>query len=265
MDFIRKFPEKEEWKYVTDNIIEKVIPNRYMVSTYGRVFNTFTQNYLPKNIRYDLNTYQFVSLSLIDGTSKNIGVHRLVMKTFCPIENDYEMEPNHIDGYKYNNDIWNLEWTSHKENMEHAVNSGLYSFGEDRDNSILTNEQVHHICQLISEGKSPDEISKIMNLDNCNIRKIVVNIKLGLSWKTISIDYDFSKAFTKNNFSNEEIHKICKYFQDNGTNISVSEICNMLNIDYNALSKVEKNRIVTAISGIRKKKTFKSICNLYNY
>ena len=35
--------------------------------------------------------------------------------------------------------------------------------------------------------------------------------------------------------------------------------------DYYDLSNIEKNRIIASISAIRKKKTFKNICSLYNY
>ena len=265
IDFIKWYPEPEKWVYITDSIIPNIIPNRYMVSTYGRIYNTATQNYLPKEIRYDLDRYVSVGLLLNDGTYKNESVHRIVMMAFHPIENYSEMEPNHINGNKTSNNIWNLEWLTHKENMEHAVNTGLYTFGEDRDNSLLTNEQVHQICKLIADGKSQDEIANIMNLQNCNVRKIVTNIKLGLSWKNISKDYDFSNAYKKSKFTDEDVHTICKYFQDHGRDTPTSEICKLVNIDYYNLSNIEKNRIIASISAIRKKKTFKNICNLYNY
>lgn len=51
-------------------------------------------------------------------------VHRLVAETFLEIPDD-ECEANHIDGNRYNNDVSNLEWVSHKENMLHAVVNDL--------------------------------------------------------------------------------------------------------------------------------------------
>lgn len=51
-------------------------------------------------------------------------IHRLVATHF--IDNP-ENKPcvNHIDGNKENNDIPNLEWATHSENMVHAYNTGL--------------------------------------------------------------------------------------------------------------------------------------------
>ena len=43
-------------------------------------------------------------------------IHRLVMETFSPT-NDETLEVNHIDHDKTNNNLENLEWVTHGENM----------------------------------------------------------------------------------------------------------------------------------------------------
>lgn len=68
--------------------------------------------------------YVGVNLSKNDvQTSYNI--HVLVATVF--IENPLRKEyVNHIDGNKWNNNVWNLEWCTPIENARHAVITGLH-------------------------------------------------------------------------------------------------------------------------------------------
>lgn len=67
--------------------------------------------------------YLFVNLS-VNGKVKNRMVHRLVAETF--ISNLKRLrEINHIDGNKNNNHVENLQWCTRKENLKHAVDTGL--------------------------------------------------------------------------------------------------------------------------------------------
>ena len=69
--------------------------------------------------------YLRVTLVRLDHSKVRFSVHRLVAIHFV---NGYEEEltVNHIDGNKHNNCADNLEWVTHKENLEHAMKSGLY-------------------------------------------------------------------------------------------------------------------------------------------
>lgn len=187
-------PDKIECKYdefwvpLNNNIVNN-IEDIYLISNYGRIYNQETGHYLPQDINYNKDKYITIRLRLKDKSHVCKQIHRLVLETFAPIYNSDLFEVNHIDGVKYHNWLWNLEWVRHQENMRHASNNKLFHYCEDHQNSKLSNDEVNRICQLIIEGKSNVEISEIINRPDCNIRKIVTNIKIGHSWRSISKKY----------------------------------------------------------------------------
>lgn len=69
------------------------------------------------------NGYMQVQLSKNEMRFKKY-VHRLVALAFLG-DPCAPLEVNHIDGDKQNNNAKNLEWVSHKENVEHAVEKRL--------------------------------------------------------------------------------------------------------------------------------------------
>lgn len=114
--------------------------------------------------------YAYVMLK-INGKFQHCAIHRLVAKAFIP-NPENKPEVNHKDGVKFNNVVYNLEWSTDKENKIHAYNTGLSVRGERHTSSKLTNEDVLEIRRLkglpliqLSEkfGVTKMCISKIQN------------------------------------------------------------------------------------------------------
>ena len=102
---------------------KKIENTNYEVSTDGRVRNK-NGYILTPNI--NKGGYHQVRLS-IDGKQKCYLIHRLVMMTFAPIENYDNLQVNHIDEDKSNNDISNLEWCSVKYNDNYGARNDKIS------------------------------------------------------------------------------------------------------------------------------------------
>src|SRR5688572_31256163 len=75
--------------------------------------------------RIDRADYYTVSLSK-NGKSYTKYVHRLLAENFIPNHEDKKYV-NHINGCQLDNNLWNLEWVTHSENIKHAYQTGLCS------------------------------------------------------------------------------------------------------------------------------------------
>ena len=152
---------------------------KYSIDTNGVIYND-TWGTIPKGrIK---NGYHLIC---VQGIWKPI--HRYVAFAFLPII-EGKTFVNHKDGNKSNNCVDNLEWCTHKENMQHAKKTGLWKphVGVNHGMTRLTEQDVHVICQSISEGLSFKKVS-IVGLT----RHQFYSIKSRRTWKHISKEYTF--------------------------------------------------------------------------
>lgn len=112
---------------------------------------------------------------------KQIRVHQYVAKYF--IENP-EGKPmvNHKDGDKTNNHVDNLEWCTHKENMQHAFKNGLNHTPKGVHTTKLNEYDVKLIRKLYKEeGLSHHKLSQMFPVVESQIRNIINRN----SWKNV--------------------------------------------------------------------------------
>lgn len=104
-------------------------------------------------IKVRVRDYKTIAL-FKDGKHHYFYIHQLVARAYIPNPNGYKMI-NHKDGNKTNNTVENLEWCTHKQNMEHAYVNGFTTRGTSNTQTKLTEEQV----RAIRKEYNPPKIS----------------------------------------------------------------------------------------------------------
>lgn len=99
--------------------------SNYRVNEKGEVFSVITDRFLTGSVNPD--GYLNFRLKCDNGTTKTIGLHRLMLISMSPRAGSEDLVSNHKDGDKGNNSLDNLEWATYTENAEHAGRFGLTS------------------------------------------------------------------------------------------------------------------------------------------
>lgn len=247
---------------IDDSFLHNVLPNRYIITDSGLLYNRSTGSFLPGNISNC--GYQRVTLGLINGKRVSVNIHRLVGQAFCPYEGDLNsLTIDHLNGNKTINGWFNLEWCSQGENSIRALRNGLKRSGEDLDFTIATNDQVKHVCEMLQDGYGYPPIMKYLRDNGVqgDLKNFIHNIKNRSTYSLISENYTFrdSKPIKM------------KY----GT---VEYICNGLmnkieDPDYyslyaygrhiNEVTPIERETLIARIDDIKHKRVFKNIVNRY--
>lgn len=144
---------EEIWKSILD------YEEYYEVSNLGNIRNIKTNRILKQSVSFG---YKRIKLTK-NGKGKEFSVHRVVLQSFTE-NSDNKPIVNHKDGDKFNNYLNNLEWCTAKENVNHAVNTGLMPSGINHPKAKLTKEDVLNIIELRKSGVRPRDIMKMYNI-----------------------------------------------------------------------------------------------------
>jgi len=179
---------KEFWK----NILR--YEGLYQASNLGRIKRLFNFGCKKERILSPSNDgYGYLQIGLCkNNIRKNFKVHRLILETFVGPRPD-KMECLHIDGNSKNNNLNNLKYGTHKENMKNSVEQGNHWFSNNKHlryqpdvkgikngQARLNELQVRIIKKLLETNNLTQiEIAKIFNITQTTISKI----KNNKSWK----------------------------------------------------------------------------------
>ncbi|HAU84681.1 MAG TPA: hypothetical protein DCW90_03990 [Lachnospiraceae bacterium] len=164
----------------------------YIISSFGRIFNIYFGKSTVLNVKElscNSNGTGYVKITLhYNNNHYNLWIHRIVAEAFLN-KKEHQTDVNHMDGNKKHNYIWNLEWCTHQENVDHAERNHLtnHPFGEMCNNKY-SEITVISICKLILKNKSPKYICDKYHMHKNTFSGILHKKK----WKHVTMYYDFS-------------------------------------------------------------------------
>ena len=147
--------------------------NDYEVSSEGRI----------KSLKYggqkllafvDSRGYPSLQLRNKTGKQKTYIVRRLVAKAFIANPMN-KREVNHKNGVKNDNSVKNLEWSTPKENSQHAYDSGLHKAKRGKDCKLA-----RPVIQMDLDGKFIRKWDCIQDAKRFTGCKCVSHVCLGL-------------------------------------------------------------------------------------
>ena len=188
---MNNYPD-EEWKEVDlSNYCPK---NRHWISNYGRAKKTYRNRdnkvflYTPP-IRTD--GYKVIIVKMLDGTSKNYALHRLIAEYFIPKKREEEKYVNHIDFNKENNAVANLKWATHHENFKHCRQSKKWieSCKNNTFGAKLTETKVRVMKKLLNHPTNPTKVKIVAKQFGVSVSQ-AQRIKKGLRWKYVKSGWE---------------------------------------------------------------------------
>lgn len=249
--------KKEIWKTINGFNGYYQISNAGRVRSVDRIINGRKLNSKILSPFITKTGYMQVTLHA-DNQEKKKYVHRLMMETFCPVDNMENLDIDHIDRNKTNNILENLRWATHKDNMHYwnppmerprcvdcGIEIGLHSIRCRKCNLKCINTTLKDIAI-----KNKDEIYK-MALSGMNVCEIAKHFNV--------IPQSFSRVCRRNYI----IYKIAKPIKEK-KNTHTSNKVRCINVNthtetvFNSISEAAKNigkssaHIYDACNGARK-------------
>lgn len=171
---------------------------QYQIDEDGNIYSLKRKKFLCPTLNHDgyLNCRIFKN-----GKGLSTSVARIMAYTFLGLPPKTMSDPtvDHIDGNRINNHVTNLRWLPRAKNAStrlYKKNSG--GKGEHNVKAKLNNEQVIHICELLTDiNWSYTQIAQIIGASKGQVGDIAIR----QTWTHISKNYTFpdrSKKILKN-------------------------------------------------------------------
>lgn len=159
--------------------LEGIVPERYVISTCGRVFDM--KNKKECNIQYR-DSFARVCLRTVEGKYKSLSLNRVVAYCFVPKSRKdmlYGRDAIHVlnwkeDDHKYTN----LEWVN---NIELGILTDYHKGKQSND------DKVRYICRMLQAGYTTSEIIEFLPYSVS--KGEIINIKTRATHTDVSRHY----------------------------------------------------------------------------
>jgi hypothetical protein len=150
------------WKNIT---IDNQEDTRYSVSTKGQIKNNKTNHMLKQA---HLNGYKIFKIkNYITKKHTSQATHRSVAFAFINNPNNYD-KVNHIDGNPDNNQVENLEWCTQRQNVHHAIRTGLAKTHQRRIKQLdIETKELVKVWDSIKEASEHYNVTRHAIIRNC--------------------------------------------------------------------------------------------------
>lgn len=188
--------------------------SNYLISDKGRVFSFLSWKFMKPEVT---NGYHRIRLHKDSGNNEweRHRVHRLVAEAFLPENTDPEkIYINHKYGDKTDNTPDNLEWVTFKENIDHAIETGLMATGEDKKPK-LNYPMAEEIREKLKHGTLISEIAR----------------QYGITERSV-IQIRYNRSYPREKYLKFlEAEKIRQYYIMNNEDVTYAELGRRFNMD----------------------------------
>ena len=206
--------------------VKGIYKSKYFISQSGVILDSNRMRISPHTFQYNMYhrfCLYYVNENFIEDTFVS-GLHRIVYNTWTD-KKPWIVEAiqiNHIDGFKYHNNISNLEETTNLQNMRHAQKTGLRR-------APYSEEFIRKVCKLI-ESNEYDIKDMLPELNVSNekygaIKCLVAALVNHRGWNDITRDYDFTKYINNTHSRKKEkiARQVCAEFVNSGYNLKATQ------------------------------------------
>lgn len=115
----------------------------------------------------------------VGGKQCSVYIHRLLGETFLPDPASPDCTViRHLDGDAGNNDLSNLAWGTHSDNMKDMIRHGRTQRGEKNKAAVLSDNLVRAAGLLVAEGYGVCHIAEFLGVSHVTVSRAV----RGESW-----------------------------------------------------------------------------------